>query len=79
MLASCDGLTGVARKQPGSAAAIAALEPDFFNHMVLALDDCFPHRSRIIEGKDGNPLNEVRIFCDSIRANGALLLCEKVI
>jgi hypothetical protein len=34
--------------------------------MVLVLDHYFVNRSRTIELKDGNPLNEVRILCDSI-------------
>lgn len=45
---------------------IESFETEFFNHMVLVLDHYFVHRSRTIELKDGNPLNEVRILCDSI-------------
>lgn len=47
-------------------AALASFEPRCFNHMVLALDEYFCHRARGKEGKDGNPLNEVRVLCTSI-------------
>jgi hypothetical protein len=42
----------LAAKPPG----IAVFERQFFNHMMLALDHYFLHRSRNMEGKDGNPL-----------------------
>jgi hypothetical protein len=45
---------------------IDAFERRFFNHMILALDHFFLHRSRNMEGKDGNPLNEVRMLCNAI-------------
>jgi hypothetical protein len=47
-----------------------AFERQLFNHMILALDRYFVHRGRTIEGKDGNPLNEVRMLCDAIMENG---------
>jgi hypothetical protein len=46
--------------------AIDSFEVNFFNHMVLVLDNYFVHRARTIELKDGNPLNEVRMLCESI-------------
>jgi hypothetical protein len=49
--------------------AIKTFEPNFFNNMVLALNDYFGNRMRGLEKKDGNPLNEVRILCDSILNN----------
>ena len=45
---------------------IDAFERQFFNHMTLALDHYFVHRGRTMEGKGGNPLNEVRMLCNAI-------------
>jgi hypothetical protein len=61
-----------------------ALESDefgrqFFNHMILALDRYFVHRGRTNEGKDGNPLNEVRMLCDAIMENGGRMSANKTI
>ena len=67
----------VAERAPN--AAIAAFEPLFFSTMVLALDASFCHRSRTLELKDGNPLNEVRVLCNSILVNGGVLLQDKQI
>jgi hypothetical protein len=55
-----------------------AFAPLFFNNMILALDARFMHRARAVEGKDGNPINEVRVLCTSIMENG-LLLADKQI
>lgn len=55
------------------------LEAAFFNNMVLALDHYFLHRGRKLEGKDGNPLNEVRIICDSLTDNGGVVAADKTI
>src|SRR6266571_2343380 len=44
-------------------------EARFFNDQVLLLDYMFVHRLTGTEGKDGNPLNEVRILCNSILLN----------
>src|ERR1035441_7384404 len=51
----------------------------FFNHMVLALDGYFCHRARDREGKDANPLNEVRVLCSSLMSGGFVLVAEKSI
>ena len=47
--------------------------------MVLTLDSYFTHRARALEGKDGNPLNEVRVLCNSLVQNGGLLAPDKTI
>lgn len=60
-------------------AAIDTFEPLFFNNMVLVLDDSFLHRSRNLEGKDGNPLNEVRMLAGSILKTGRVLAADKTI
>jgi hypothetical protein len=53
-------------------------EARFFNDQVLLLDHMFVHRMAGIEGKDGNPLNEVRVLCNSILLNKGKLQIEKL-
>ncbi len=60
-------------------ASASAFEPPFLNSLVLVLDEMFVHRLRTVEGKDGNPLNEVRVLCDSILTNDSRLLADKSI
>ncbi len=59
--------------------AIEAFEPVFFNNMVLVLDGYFVHRSRTVERKHGNPLNEVRVLCDSVMSSGGIMAADKTI
>jgi hypothetical protein len=66
-------------KDPKISAAVELFEPVFFNNMVLVLDTYFCHRSSTIEGKDGNPLNEVRVLCNSILENKSVLRADKAI
>lgn len=60
-------------------AAREVFEPLFLNNLVLAMDAFFMHRSRGLEGKDGNPLNEVRMICSSILANDGVMTADKTI
>lgn len=50
-----------------------AFAPGYFNAMVLVLDSYFLHRQRSNEGKEGGPLNELRLLCDGIKDNGAVM------
>jgi len=52
-------------------------EARFFADQVLLLDYMFVHRLSGAEGKDGNPLVEVRVLCNSILLNGGVVQIEK--
>ena len=58
---------------------VKALEVTFFNNMILVIDHLFLHRLRAVEGKDGNPLNEVRILADGLMNNQGKLAGDKTI
>ena len=58
--------TGPAKK------ALAPLENEYFGNLVIMLDVYFTHRSRTAEGKDGNPVNEVRILANCLIANDGI-------
>ncbi len=51
-------------------------EAAFFNRAVLILDYLFVHRLPSMEGNEGNPLNEVRILCNSLILNRGKLQLE---
>jgi hypothetical protein len=55
--------------------AVARVEPLFFNNLVL--EGFFVHRSRALEGKDGNPLNEFRMICTSLLQNHGVMCTDK--
>ena len=63
----------------GLNAAVADFETRFLNSMLLVLDQLFVHRARAKEGKDGNPLNEVRVLCRSIMENDGVMVADRTI
>ena len=48
-----------------------------WNQMVVALEHWFVHRIPKVEGRDGNPLNEVRVIVDSVTEHGAVMTVPK--
>ncbi len=58
------------------AAKTKEIEAVFFNREIQLLDYMFVHRLRAVEGKDGNPLIEVRVLCNSILLNDGKLQVE---
>jgi hypothetical protein len=80
-LAAFQILVSSARTDEASAfrSAAESFEPLFLNNLILVLDAYFVHRTRAIEGKDGNPLNEVRMLCNSILRNHGVLCADKTI
>jgi len=65
------------RKQVGKTQS-KEFESRFFNDQVLLLDYMFVHRLSGVEGRDGNPLNEVRILCNSILLNKSKLQVDRL-
>ena len=61
------------RNMAAAAGDVGAFETTFFNNMVLILDYLFVHRMSAIDGKDGNPLNEVRVLSDSMLNNNSIM------
>lgn len=59
--------------------AARSLEASYFTDLVFVLDAHFTHRGRGIEGKDGNPLNEVRVLCKSIVEHDGVLTTDSQI
>jgi hypothetical protein len=65
-------LAGGANADKKTSAALDEFEHVYFNNMAIVLDRLFVHRIRAVAGKDGNPLNEVELICDSLMNNGAV-------
>jgi hypothetical protein len=51
----------------------------FFRNLIVLLDAMFVHRTRAREGKDGNPLNEVRMLCESVLKTSGVLTANSSI
>lgn len=84
LLASYKNILSTIRKQTETdeeqlTAAVKLFEKNLFQNMVLVLDNYFCNRSRMIEGKDGNPLNEVRVLGNSIMHNNKIMMADKTI
>ncbi len=47
--------------------------------MILVLDRYDVHGFRMVSGKDGNPLHEVEMICDSLMSNNGILRGSNVI
>lgn len=48
-----------------------------WNQLVVALEHWFAQRIPKIEGRDGNPLNEVRAIADSVIEHGAVMTVQR--
>lgn len=78
-LASFAALAAAVRGNGAAEAALAAFAPGYFNSALLALDHHFMHRMRGAEGKDSNPLNEVRMLSDALMEHDGILQANKTI
>ena len=45
----------------------------FFADLVIVIDAMFTHRLRTVEGKNGSPLNEVRVLAESLMQGDVLV------
>jgi len=44
-----------------------------WNQLVVGLDGWFSLRNPKVEGRDGNPINEVRVLAESVTEHGAVM------
>lgn len=72
-------LAAFRKLEKAAPAAAAAFAPGYFITQVLALDHFFLHRQRSFEGKEGGPLNELRMLCDSIKENDGVMKANSTI
>jgi hypothetical protein len=77
--ARVDAQVATYRKMVASGDVQESFESVFFNNMVVVLDSYFTHRLRGVEGKDGNPLNEVRVLTSSMLENNDTMAAENTI
>jgi hypothetical protein len=70
-----------ATKDKKAETALAEFDAAFYNNMVFVLDRLFVHRfaGPDYEGKDGNPLNELRIICDSLLLHDGIMRADRQI
>jgi hypothetical protein len=83
-LAAYKALVTTAREKAGTSksafnSAVDSFAPLFFSNLVVVLDGFFVHRTRTLEKKDGNPLNEVRMICNSILQSNGVMSADKTI
>ena len=69
----------IAASGPSGEMARDAFDDLFFANLVLVLDQYFVHRTRGIEKKDGNPLNEVRMICNAVLTQDGVLAADSTI
>jgi hypothetical protein len=56
---------------------LSEVPPSLYNDLVLVLELAFVHRLRKDEGKDGNPVNEVRLLALALLTNEGRMLDGK--
>lgn len=78
-VASFAALREAARGKAEVADALARLEPEFVSNLVVVLEASFMHRSRTLELKDGNALNEVRMLSASLLEHDGVMTADKSI
>jgi hypothetical protein len=82
---SIDYITGVQARVTRTLKAFDKAKPaepfasEALLDVILGLEMAFVHRVRMNEGKDGNPLNEVRMIAASVLEFGGLMTLDKTI
>jgi hypothetical protein len=73
------GYDEVAAAATAFGSSVGDFEGRLATSLVIVLDAFFVHRLRGVEGKDGNPLNEVRMLAESILHNDGVLAANSTI